>query len=59
MNATELLRKDHQSVRQLFAELESPEDRSYALDELSEQLLVHSTIEEEILRLPRMRGHSV
>src|SRR5439155_12709705 len=34
--------------KQLFAELESPEDRSDALDELSEQLLVHSTIEEEI-----------
>jgi hemerythrin-like domain-containing protein len=48
MNATELLRKDLESVKQLFAELESPEDRSDALDELSEQLLVHSTIEEEI-----------
>jgi hemerythrin-like domain-containing protein len=52
MNATELLRKDHASVKQLFAELESagesPEDRSDALNELTEQLLVHSAIEEEI-----------
>jgi iron-sulfur cluster repair protein YtfE (RIC family) len=51
MDATELLKKDHDAVKQLFAEFESAEleqDRLDVYDEIREQLLIHARIEEEI-----------
>jgi iron-sulfur cluster repair protein YtfE (RIC family) len=51
MDATELLEKDHDAVKQLFAEFESAEseqDRLDVYDEIREQLLIHARIEEEI-----------
>jgi hemerythrin superfamily protein len=51
MNATELLKKDHDAVKQLFAEFESAESAEAKIDifeEISEQLLMHARIEEEI-----------
>lgn len=51
MDATELLKKDHDAVKQLFAEFESAEseqDRLDVYDDIREQLLIHSRIEEEI-----------
>ena len=51
MNATELLRKDHEMVRQLFVELESAESEQDQLDlyeDLREQLMIHARIEEDI-----------
>jgi iron-sulfur cluster repair protein YtfE (RIC family) len=51
MDATELLKKDHDAVRQLFAEFESAEseqDKLDAYDDIREQLLIHARIEEEI-----------
>jgi iron-sulfur cluster repair protein YtfE (RIC family) len=51
MDATELLKKDHDAVKQLFAEFESAEseqDRLDVYDDIREQLLIHARIEEEI-----------
>ncbi|MBV8773801.1 MAG: hemerythrin domain-containing protein [Deltaproteobacteria bacterium] len=51
MDATELLAKDHEAVRQLFAEFESAESDDSKLDayeDLRQQLLIHARIEEEI-----------
>lgn len=51
MNAIELLRKDHDAVRQLFAEIESAESEQDQLDvyeDLREQLIIHARIEEDI-----------
>jgi iron-sulfur cluster repair protein YtfE (RIC family) len=51
MDAMELLKKDHDAVKQLFAEFESAEseqDRLDVYDEIREQLLIHARIEEEI-----------
>ena len=51
MDATELLKKDHEAVRQLFAEFESAESDDSKLDtyeDLRQQLIIHARIEEEI-----------
>jgi iron-sulfur cluster repair protein YtfE (RIC family) len=51
MKATELLKHDHDAVKQLFAECESSESAEDKLDvfeEIREQLLIHARIEEEI-----------
>ena len=51
MDATELLKKDHEAVRQLFAEFESAESDQDQLDvyeDLREELTIHAKIEEEI-----------
>ncbi|MBV8358071.1 MAG: hemerythrin domain-containing protein [Deltaproteobacteria bacterium] len=51
MDATELLKKDHDAVKQLFAEFESAEseeDKLDAYEDIREQLLIHACIEEEI-----------
>jgi len=51
MDATELLTKDHEAVRQLFEEFESGESNDSKLDayeDLRQQLLIHARIEEEI-----------
>jgi iron-sulfur cluster repair protein YtfE (RIC family) len=51
MDATELLKKDHDVVKRLFAEFESAEleqDRLDVYDDIREQLLIHARIEEEI-----------
>jgi hemerythrin-like domain-containing protein len=51
MNATELLRKDHDTVRRLFVQLESAESEQDQLDvyeNLREQLMIHARIEEDI-----------
>ena len=51
MDATELLKKDHEAVRQLFAEFESAESDESKLDtyeDLRQQLIIHARIEEEI-----------
>lgn len=51
MNAMELLKQDHDAVKQLFAEFESSEsaeDKIDVFDDIREQLLIHARIEEEI-----------
>jgi len=51
MKATELLKQDHDAVKQLFAEFdssESGEDKLDVFEEIREQLLIHARIEEEI-----------
>ena len=51
MHTTELLSQDHDTVRQLFAEIESAESEQDQLDvyeELREQLMIHARIEEDI-----------
>jgi hemerythrin-like domain-containing protein len=52
MNATELLKRDHEAVRKMFDEYEaageSAEDRAEIVEDLTEALLIHSVIEEEI-----------
>ena len=51
MDATELLKKDHAAVKQLFAEFESADSDDSKLDayeDLRDQLLIHARIEEEI-----------
>lgn len=51
MNATELLKQDHDAVKQLFAEFESSEsaeDKIDVFEDIREQLLIHARIEEEI-----------
>lgn len=51
MDATELLTKDHEAVKQLFAEFERAESDDSKLDlyeDLREQLLLHARIEEDI-----------
>jgi hemerythrin superfamily protein len=51
MNATDLLKKDHDAVRQLFAEFESAESNDSKLDayeDLRQQLLIHARVEEEM-----------
>jgi hypothetical protein len=57
MDATELLKKDHESVRQLFAEFESAESDDSKLDayeDLRQQLLIHARVEEEIFYPPKI-----
>jgi len=47
MNASELLKKDHDAVRQLFAQLESAEseqDQSDVYEDLREELMIHARI---------------
>jgi hemerythrin superfamily protein len=51
MDATKLLKKDHEAVRQLFAEFESAESDESKLvvyEDVRGQLLVHARIEEEM-----------
>jgi len=51
MNATDLLKKDHEAVRQLFAEFESAgsdDSKLDAYEDLRQQLVIHARIEEEI-----------
>ena len=51
MDATTLLTKDHEAVRQLFAEFESTESDDSKADlyeDLREQLLIHARVEEDI-----------
>jgi hemerythrin-like domain-containing protein len=51
MDTIELLKKDHEAVRQLFAEFataESEQDKLDIFDDIREQLIVHTRIEEEI-----------
>jgi iron-sulfur cluster repair protein YtfE (RIC family) len=51
MKATELLKQDHDAVKQLFAEFdssESGEDKLDVFEEIREQLMIHARIEEEI-----------
>jgi iron-sulfur cluster repair protein YtfE (RIC family) len=53
MRATELLRRDHAHVREMFAALEetaaaSGEARQQLLDRIAEELEIHTKIEEEI-----------
>ena len=53
MNAIELLKQDHETVRRLFAELrstpkQSVDQRSLLLESIARELAVHSAIEEEI-----------
>ena len=51
MNATELLKKDHDAVKQLFTEFESAasaDEKRKIFEDIREELLIHATIEEEI-----------
>lgn len=52
MKATELLKRDHENLRKMFDEYEnvgeSPEDRAEIVEDLTEALLIHSVVEEEI-----------
>lgn len=53
MNAIELLKKDHETVRGLFAQLkdtpkQSAGQRQQLLEQLAREIKVHSAIEEEI-----------
>lgn len=52
MKATELLKKDHETVKKLFSEFEKVSDksqkRSSLAEEICEELRVHAAIEEEI-----------
>jgi len=53
MKATELLKKDHESVKKLFSEFEKAGDRAVKskaalAEKISAELEVHATIEEEI-----------
>jgi hemerythrin-like domain-containing protein len=52
MNALELLKRDHETLRKLFDEYESvgesAEDRAEIVEDLTEALLIHSVVEEEI-----------
>jgi len=50
MNATELLKKQHREVKALFAEAKKvePAERRRVLDEITEKLQAHMTIEEDI-----------
>jgi hypothetical protein len=50
MKATELLKKQHREVKALFAQAKKvkPQERRRVLDEISEKLEAHMTIEEDI-----------
>lgn len=51
MNATELLKKQHDRVKQLFQEFEQGEDeesKRLAFEQLADNLAAHSTIEERL-----------
>ena len=53
MNAIDLLKKDHETVRGLFEQLrstpkKSAQERSELLDQIAREVQVHSAIEEEI-----------
>jgi hypothetical protein len=51
MNATALLKKQHKDVRGLFEEVlevEDPESRRQLCERISQELMVHTKIEEEI-----------
>ena len=50
MRATDLLKQDHGQVKQLFAQLEAarPDGRQTLLDQIGEELDIHTKIEEEI-----------
>ena len=50
MNATDLLKKQHREVKALFAEAKKvkPAERRRVLDEITEKLQAHMTIEEDI-----------
>ena len=53
MKATQLLKKDHNAVKKLFAEFarttpRAPRRRQQLMDKIAEELEIHSTIEEEI-----------
>ena len=53
MNAIELLKKDHETVRGLFEQLrstpkQSPDQRSQLLEQIAREIQVHSAIEEEL-----------
>src|SRR5258707_13708958 len=51
MNATELLKKQHDQVKQLFQEFERAEDeesKRLGFEQLGDDLAAHSTIEERL-----------
>ena len=53
MNAIDLLKKDHETVRGLFEELrstpkQSPDQRARLLERIAREVQVHSAIEEEL-----------
>jgi len=53
MKATDLLKKDHDNVKKMFAEFEKTNDRAEQkrlsqAEEICEELRIHATIEEEI-----------
>jgi hemerythrin superfamily protein len=60
MKATQLLKKDHQAVKHLLAEFSratsrAPRRRQKLMDDIAEELDIHSTIEEEIF-YPEVKG---
>jgi iron-sulfur cluster repair protein YtfE (RIC family) len=60
MNAIELLKKQHEEVRSLFREIEDTEDledKDLLLEELSDNLAAHATIEEKLF-YPAAYGES-
>ena len=51
MKATDLLKKQHKSVKALFKKVENTEDarrRRHLMDEITNELKIHTKIEEEI-----------
>ena len=59
MNALELLKQDHQNVKQLFREAEAAEDpkrRKELFDHIETELEVHTQIEETVF-YPAMEQH--
>lgn len=61
MKATDLLKKDHQSVKKLFKEFEasgkeSPEEGQRIFEECARELAAHTTLEEEIF-YPELSGY--
>jgi iron-sulfur cluster repair protein YtfE (RIC family) len=58
MNAIELLRKDHEKVKQMFAEYDLADDRKREIAEsVFRELEAHSRVEEDIF-YPAVRKHS-
>jgi iron-sulfur cluster repair protein YtfE (RIC family) len=60
MKATQLLKKDHGTVKKLFADFarttsRAPRRRQQLVDKIAEELEIHSTIEEEIF-YPAVKG---
>ncbi len=58
MNAIELLKKDHEKVKQLFAEYDLADDRKHEIaDTIFRELEAHSRVEEDIF-YPAVRKNS-